>query len=129
MADLTAICADIPAGAPLQLQAELSGLWVAVGEGSLVTLTATRLAFAGTLSAIEPGPVSLDLTLMAEGQGRVAWRGAADGAAAWWDYDDGVVVTATLAGRAGELCLWPGDGGVHLSLAGAVSARLWLGRL
>ncbi|MFT5680428.1 MAG: hypothetical protein ACI8RZ_001334 [Myxococcota bacterium] len=128
MIDLTAIFADTPPDSPLQIQAKMAGIWAAVGEGVLARLSPDRFEFSGTLAAIEPGPVSLSLTLSEDGVGRLVLRGMHDDAAAWWPYDDGIVVTATLAGRAGELTLWPGGGGVYLTLAGAVSAQLWLGR-
>lgn len=125
--DLVTLFTAAPAGAPLQLQAKLGGRWLEVGSGALSVLTSDRVEFSGELFAIEPGPLSLRLSLAEGGSGKIVLRGARDDAAAWWLYGDGIVVTATLTGRPGELTLWPGGGGVYLTLAGAVSAQLWLG--
>ena len=105
----------------------LEGGWLEVGSGVLSMLTPDRVEFSGELFAIEPGPVSLRLWLAEGGGAEIMLREARDDAAVWWPYGDGIVVTATLAGRPGELTLWPGGGGVYLTLAGAVSAQLWLG--
>jgi hypothetical protein len=125
--DLAAIFSAVSTETPLQLQAKLGGRWLEVGSGELSALTPDRVEFSGELFTIEPGPVSLMLSLAEGGGGEIRLRGARDAAAVWWPYGDGIVLTATLAGRPGELTLWPGGGGVYLTIAGAVSAQLWLG--
>ena len=127
VADLTALCSTLPVDAPIQVQAEMAGLWAVIGEGRLTDLAADRLSIAGEITAIEPGPFSLSVVLADGGAAQLVWRDITGSRAAWFDYDDGVVITVSLAGRAGELKLWPGDGGVYVRLAGAVKAQLWLG--
>ena len=125
MTSLQALCSALPQQAPLVLQAGEGGFWAVLGEARIVSLSELHLALAGEADGT---PFTLEVGRASEGaEARLSWQGVAATDARWFAYGAGMVVTATLLGGAVEVCLWPGDGGVYVSVAGVASAYLWLG--